>query len=103
MGRKGAGDPRGKRGRRKGLTRPETPLDRAGRLVAQWRTVWGSWVDHWETYCPGKTQRQVHADVPGIMTRLSLTAGIAKEIEAAVLEDRKLRKVGGGRTGSTRS
>lgn len=62
--------------------------------MAKWRTVWGTWVDHWSEYLPGKTQKEVHADVPGILTRLQLTADIAKEIEEAILEDRKKRAKG---------
>jgi hypothetical protein len=60
--------------------------DRAGRLVARWRTAWGKWVDHWSQYCPGKSAAKVHADVPGLCTRLALAKDIADEIEAALID-----------------
>lgn len=60
--------------------------ERAGRLVARWRTVWGDWVDHWSRYCPGKSAAKVHADVPGLCTRLALAKDIADEIEAALMD-----------------
>jgi len=68
------------------MSHRETANRRAGGLVARWRETWGKWVDHWSSYCPGKTQAQVHADVPGLVTRLRLARDIADEIEAALID-----------------
>jgi hypothetical protein len=61
---------------------PGSVRDRAGRLVARWRTVWGDWVEWAARNIPERPL----PPAPGLLTRLSMAREI-EEVLAKAVED----------------
>lgn len=60
-------------------------IDRAGSVVARWRTVWGDWVDQWSGQAPSAPA----PEPPGLLTRLKLADDIAIAITQAEADARR--------------